>query len=548
MPQVPIGIQDFRKIRDSDAYYVDKSRLIDSILNSRTEVFLFTRPRRFGKSTNLSMLDAYLNLRYAGNTWFDDLEISDIRKGDPEKNSSPVIALDLKGMSVRSYDQFVDRLRVRMSNLLGSYPELIDSDRVPEFRRRRFESVLNLDADESVLADSLSNLMAMLEAHYGRKVVVLVDEYDNTVNETYGQPFQRDILDFIKDMLSSAFKGNGSLRLGVITGVMQIAMGNIFSGLNNLRVNSILSTDMDGMFGFTPAEVERLCSDMGHPERFAEAREWYDGYRFGDAEIYNPWSVLNYVDRGFQPAPYWAGTSGNSIIDDLLSIPDAGTYDDLVALGSGSSVASDLKPEVTFADVSNRRSGIYGVLTLSGYLTAVQDGSGYVLRIPNREMYGVFADTIVDRIGMRGMGGTMRDLSEAMLKGDAECMGASMRDLFENVVSGRVLDNEHSYQAFIAGLLMNLCGNYRVTADFESGEGYHDIRLQRLRGNGPNVVIEIKRVTGEPSAERMEAVAREALAQIRKMGYAHGLEGRTILYGIAFSGKTPTIVSETIGS
>ena len=508
---------------------MDKSKLIDSILNSRTEVFLFTRPRRFGKSTNLSMLDAYLNLRYAGNTWFDDLEISDIRKGDPEKNSSPVIDLDLKGMSVRSYDQFVDRLRVRMSNLLGSFPELLDSDRVPEFRRRRYESILNLDADESVLADSLSNLMAMLEAHYGRKVVVLVVEYDNTVNETYGQPFQRDILDFIKDMLSSAFKGNGSLRLGVITGVMQIAKGNMFSGLNNLRVNNILSTDMDEMFGFTPAEVERLCSDMGHPERFAEAREWYDGYRFGDAEIYNPWSVLNYVDRGFQPAPYWAGTSGNSIIDDLLSIPDAGTYDDLVALGSGGSVASDLKPEVTFADVSDRRSGICGVLTLSGYLTAVQDGSGYVLRIPNREMYGVFADTIVDRIGMRGMGGTMRDL-------------------FEHVVSGRVLDNEHSYQAFIAGLLMNLCGNYMVTADFEFGEGYHDIRLQRLRGNGPNVVMEVKRVTGEPSAERTKAVARKALARIRKMGYAHGLEGRTTLYGIAFSGKTPTMVSETVGS
>ena len=434
-----------------------------------------------------------------------------------------------------------------MSNLFGSFPELEQSEKVPDFRRSRFESVLHLEADEGMLADSLSNLMAMLELHYNRKVVVLIDEYDNVLNESYGLQCQHEILDFIRDMLMSALKGNESLRLGVVTGVMQIAKESIFSGLNNLKVNNILSSDMGEMFGFTPPEVERLCEDMEHPEMFGEARTWYDGYRFGSAEIYNPWSILMYVGSGFVPGPYWAGTSGNGILDDLLSSPDMSTYDDLVLLGSGGEISSDIRPEVTFADISDRGSGIYSVLAFSGYLAAVPEGSGYMLRMPNREMYVVFADTIVGRLGSKGLSPVMRDLSKAMLSNDIPHTEGCLKDLFENTIGGRVLDNEHSYQAFVTGLLMNLFGNYTVTADFESGEGYHDIRLRRQRGNGPNVVIEIKRsISNSPTEEQMTSLAMKALEQIRERDYTHGMNGPTILYGIAFCRKTPTIVSEIV--
>ena len=335
----------------------------------------------------------------------------------------------------------------------------------------------------------------MFHAHYGRKTIILIDEYDSPLNRSYGSSIQRDVLDFLRDFLSLAPKGNENLRFGVVTGVMQIANESIFSGLNNLRVNNILSTDADEMFGFTPKEVERMCADFGHPEKFTEAKEWYDGYRFGNADIYNPWSVLRYVDSGFKPAPYWAWTSGNDIIVDLLSIPDEETYNNIISLGSGGGVSSDIESGMTFADISDLGRGIYSAMAFTGYLTAVYDErmGRYVLHIPNREMYSVFADAIIGRLRINGMSRSVCRFARAVLDNDTERMVLYLKDLFEYVISGRVLDNEHSYQAFIAGLLMNLFGNYEITADFESGEGYHDIRLKRVRGSGPNMVIEVKR-------------------------------------------------------
>ena len=544
MREIPIGIQDFKAIRDNGGYFVDKSALIDSILGRRlVAVHLFTRLRRFGKSVNLSMLDAYLNIRYAGNAWFEGLEVSELRPDDPEKNSYPVVMMDLKNLRSTGQASFLNKVRILVSDICKRFPELSDPLIQDADDVRLFLELKSQTSNDDVLVSAPALLSRMLATHFGRKVVFLIDEYDNPLNDSYGDPDQRMKLDFMRDFLSSALKGNNHLRFGVITGVIPMAMGSIFSGLNNLRVNNILSTDMDEMFGFTPAEVERLCSDYGHPERYAEAREWYNGYRFGNVEIYNPWSVLNYVDRGFQPAPYWAGTSGNSIIDDLLSVPDEETYSNLMRLGRGGTIASDLKPEVTFADIADRTGRIYSVMAMSGYLTARAEGERYVLSIPNREMYGVFADAILGRLDVDGMGGSARMFARSVLSDDVPGIESSLEDLLKYAVSGRVLDNEHSYQAFIAGLLMSMNGNYSITADFESWDGYHDIRMIRRRGSGPNVIMEIKRAARGSDAGN---AARDALAQIRERDYAHGLEGRTILYGIAFSGKMPTVVSDVI--
>lgn len=452
MRQVPIGIQDFGKIRDLDLYFVDKTPLIDDILSRRgTEVFLFTRPRRFGKSTNLSMIDAYLNMEHAGNTWFDGLSIDTLRPADPEKNAYPVVKLDLKGLSTDSFESFLETFGLRMAKLYGSRPETRDQEGLSGFSLEITKAVTDLTASRGMLISSLDNLMGILESNHGRKVVALIDDYDSPVNESYDKPCQREILDFMRGFLTSALKGNRSLRLGVVTGIMQIATGGMFSGLNNLKVNNIVSTDMDEAFGFTPEEVERLCADMGHPERFEEAREWYDGYRFGESDIYNPWSVLNYVDSGSRPETYWAGTSGNTIIDDLLSIPDEGTYGNMMTLGSGRSIESDLTTGMTFADINDLGRGIHSVLAFSGYLTAAYDADSmsYRLRIPNREMYGVFSERILDRLEGT-MSGRMRRLSPSLLGNDADGITSYLTDLFEHVVSGRVLDDEHSYQAFIA--------------------------------------------------------------------------------------------------
>lgn len=548
MKGVPIGIQDFKKLRELDLYFVDKSPLIDQILaKPGVEAHLFTRPRRFGKSLNLSMLDAYLNMRYAGNGWFDGLMISELRPDDPVKNSCPVIYMDLKEFSARSYDAFISSIRLQVSGLFDSFRELADSEALSPRERKLYGVLLNKESDEVTLSGSLCLLSGMLDAHYGSKVVILLDEYDASINDAYGTPAQRDILNFMRDFLSSTLKGNGSLRFAVITGVMQIAKESIFSGLNNVRVNNILSTDMDEMFGFTSGEVERMCSDFGHPEKFEEARQWYDGYRFGDADIYNPWSVLSYVDYGFVPDSYWAGTSGNTIIDDLLSVMDGKTYGNLIALGSNGSIRSDLNSRVTFADISDRSAGIYSVMTMTGYLTARKVDGEVFLSIPNREMYGVFAEMVISKTGVDGLNGKMRNFAKAVLAGDTEGMSALLEDMLMSVLSGRVLDREHSYQAFMLGLLMNLFGSYSITGDFESVKGYHDIRLNRQRGNGPNIVMELKRMGSEESSGKTaKEMAVLALGQIHERKYYHGMTGRTILYGIAFDSKTPTIVSEEI--
>ena len=545
MKGIPIGVQDFKAIRDADGYFVDKSALIDDILSRRlTGVFLFTRPRRFGKSVNLSMLDAYLNIKYKENSWFDDLRISDMRPDDPEKNSRPVIVLDMKELGTDSMDVFTEDLRFSIAEVCKRFPELASSEKQDPDDMELFRSFKSMSSGTEVLRRSLRLITRMLEVEYGVKPVLLIDEYDSPINNSYGKPFQHDILNVVRDMMSSVLKGNDTLWFGVVTGVMQIAKESIFSGLNNLTVNSILSRDMDERFGFTPDEVEGICRVYGHPEKYPEAREWYDGYRFGDAEIYNPWSILNYVSNGFTPGAYWAGTSGNSVVDDLLSSPDRKTHDDLMVLGRGGSVEATIDPGQTFTDISSGTPGVYGVLAMSGYLRAVPSGGGYSLSIPNREMYGVFGDAVVSRLGGTGMVPALRSLSKALLSGDEDEAGRCIGDLLKDAVSSRVLDDEHSYQAFLAGLLMNLYGCYSVTADHESGEGYHDIRLERIRGDGPNVVIELKRAR---RGEDPRQLAEDALGQIVERGYAHGLKGRTILYGIAFESKTPTVVSRTIG-
>ena len=547
MKAVPIGVQSFREIRENNLYFIDKTELIDSILTARgTKAFLFTRPRRFGKSLNLSMIDAYLNKNYRDNSWFDDLEISELRPDDPEKNAYPVIMLDMKNLTVRTYETFIRRLRGAISDICNSFIELKDSDKQTDEDRELFVNLKTKKSDDDDLCISLMKLTSMLHKEYGKKVVVLIDEYDSPINNSYGKDFQHDVLEIIRDLLSSVLKGNESLAFGVVTGVMQIGKESIFSGLNNLKVNNILNPEMDEMFGFTADEVKELCDYYGHPDKFDEAKEWYDGYHFGNSDVYNPWSVLNYVDSNFRPEAYWGGTSGNNIIDDMLMIPEPEVYEGLVKLGSGEAVNSEMRMTVTFSDISSGTSGIYQVMAMTGYLTAIPSDYGYDLRLPNKEMYSVFAEIILGKIDKMGIGQSTREFCKAILSNDTEEIHSKLENILMKCTSLRILDKESAYQCLVLGILMNLEGNYRITADHESGEGFHDIRMERIRGKSPNVVIEIKRTRKNARPETLQSAAEGALKQIHDRKYAYGLSGETILYGIAFTSKTPYIVSETV--
>ena len=545
MRSIPIGVDNFKELRDGGGYYVDKTSLISDILDSNlTKVFLYTRPRRFGKSLNLSMLDAYLNMEYAGNTWFDGLYISEERPDDPLKNSSPVIYLNMKDLNMESYVGFLNSLRKKISTLYSRFRHLDVSPELDPLYQDRYKTLYREGSDDEDLANSVRYLCEMLEMHHGRKAVVLIDEYDSPMNSSYGSNTQESILGFLKRFYSSALKSNESLGFAVITGVMQISKESIFSGLNNILVNNVFSTESDEMFGFTSEEVRNLCSDYGHSEKYDEARQWYDGYVFGNAEIYNPWSVLNYVKNGFRPDEYWAGTSGNSIINTLLNRADKIVYDDLKVLGEGKSITRMIDSRISYADMTDM-NGIYSVMTLSGYLKAVPSEDGYLLSIPNMEMYRVFGKMVMAKLENK-VTVTLDAFCNSIRKNDTDGISRNLSSLLMEVLSSRVLDHEHSYQAFTAGMLLKLCGRYSMYADGERGKGNYDILLRSNLPCDRHIIMEFKKTRSNTRDDTMEGMTQAALQQIRDREYFHGLSGEVLMYGIVVRGKDVKVSSEIV--
>lgn len=541
---MPVGENDFRELRNKDLYFVDMSLFIDELLKSTAKVTLITRPRRFGKSLNLSMLDSYLNMRYVdGPDHFKGLKISERRPNDLEKNTNVVINISFKESGNGSYVSFLKQFEKNVSWVYHDFLELSDSPRLSPTNREDFRKICEKRADEYNLSTCIQDLCRMLELHHGRKVVILIDEYDNAMNKAYKNPEDHEkIVDFMRTLLGSALKDNDSLRFAVVTGVMKISKESIFSGLNNLEVNDVLSDQYDEMYGFTQAEVEKLLIDNDHPDRISEAKEWYDGYRFGSVDVYNPWSIINYVKRGCKPDVYWANTSSNSIIEELLRYADRGRWNELKELCAGGSVAVGIQSEMAFCDLGYSGDAVYSVMVASGYLNAIQLKDRYAVSIPNREVAEVFARTILERFGPR-TSMVLRDLIDAMMSGDVEQARSELEKLME-ILSVRILNDEHSYQAFIAGLMATTYGIYEIQADHEAGSEYPDICMKGISGSVPNLIIEVKRRNKGNTGETMEELAQSALRQIRERRYASGLKGETILYGIAFDGKVPTIAMD----
>ena len=561
---MPIGISDFRKLRDNDLYLVDKSMFIDQILRSGAEVTLITRPRRFGKSLNLSMTDAYFNIEYAdGPDYFKGLKISEERPNDSEKNSNHVIAMSFKRLKTKDYSGFVASFREMMRDTYRRFPELKDSEKLDEVLTERYDTIIGGTDDYKALTMAVMHLCEMIEIHHGKKPIILIDEYDNPMNNAFGKgELHTEIVGFLREVLSNALKDNRSLRFAVLTGVMKISQESILSGLNNPKIIDVFSTDYDEMFGFTQDEVEWLLCANDYENKIADAKRWYDGYRFGDEDVYNPWSIIRYIDSGCKPKAYWAGTSGNDIIGDLISKADQSTWDDLTGLCDGKAIKADIQSNIAYCDLESAEDTIYSVMVAAGYLKAIPDTDEpdeeedeeengddvtYRVSIPNREMFKVFSETILKRFGT-GVNCSLNDLIKALKAGKAEEVQKNLRKLME-IVSVRILDNEFPYEAFIAGLMAKTSGQYEILADHEAGDGYFDIRMKRISGRGPNLVLEIKRRNENNKHLTMDELAREALKQIHEKKYCYGLEGRTIQVGIAFDGKEPTVISEeSVGS
>ena len=534
MRGLPIGVSDFKRIRRNGSLYVDKTGLIiDIVENMDTAAFLFTRPRRFGKSLNLSMLDAFFNMEYAGNDWFDGLEVSGSEACRRHRNAYPVVFISLKDVIVRDRDSFRGSMRSIIERLYGAHPCLCGSSALDPVLRRRYDAIVGADPGDAVLEYAVRDLCDMLAAHHGRPVVVLIDEYDNPANRAEGE-MRSEVLRFMRTFVASTLKDNGSMVLGVATGVMQISKESIF-GLNNLYLNSVFSQDMSERFGSTEEEVNGIVAESGRTEMMGAVKEWYDGYRFGDSDIYNPWSILNCVRRGFEMRPYWIWEGDPSIILDSMRRTGFESVDVLTRMYNGEPVVTRLRDRAPFDEIASVE-GLLSLMVASGYLKATRmDDGRFSLSLPNREV----RDGLMEQLMSSPWGhGQMNEVSAAILKGDPDGLRMFLQDSLDRSVDVSKLRDEYDYGFFALGLLDCLGSTHFVKPERGAGKGYADIVVVPRDGRGASAVLELKRSRGGS----LERAADGAIAQIEERRYFADLRGEVLLYGVAFE-RTDVAVS-----
>lgn len=395
MSEAPIGISDFGQLRECGMLYVDKSRFIDDILSEYCiKAFMIQRPKGFGKSLNLSMLDAYLNLLHRGNRWFDGLEITRLRPDDPEKNSNPVIHMDLSSIPVDGFESFIHEFSRMVSELYSLNASLLESDSISDIRNERFGKVMEGTDDYCLLQDAPSDLARMLEAEHGRQAIVLIDGCDCPVAKANGLEHRDRIVEFLRGMMVPLVKGNPSVRFSVLTCETGFARESVWSGLNNLWVAGIFGRQMEDMFGFTRDEVDTICGSLGHPKKTEEAWEWYGGYRIGDAELCHPGGVMEFIGNGLSPAHHGAEDELRGLIDALHLSDDPHVPDDMETLMSGGTVRAYLDEWATAEDPLDRSDRVYTVMAMRGYFRAEPVGYAHRISIPNRGMYEELMDAL----------------------------------------------------------------------------------------------------------------------------------------------------------
>ncbi len=545
--QIDTGGLPFNEIRRRDKYYVDKTLLIKDILGTNDSgIYLYTRPRRFGKSTNITMLDAFFNLQYKGNDWFDGLSISEFTEYERYKNSFPVILLNLKDTvpnePVDTFEDFVERMGKVLSDLFMRFDYLLDSDRVNPRDKAVFDTVLYMKAGKAMLVDAIRDLTRMLRDHHGVGVVLLIDEYDRAVTDTYDSELRDPILGFLSLMLTGALKDNPCLQMAYITGITQVAKAGMFSGLNNLTVNNVFSRMSDERFGFTEAEVREILEYYGRPDRLDEVRSWYDGYRFGDVEVYNPFSVMSYVSNDFTPEPYWVKTSKLAPIKRMLQRVGLDSIGEIANLVNGNVSECSLHATMTFDELSlSVKEDLYSLMVMTGYINAVPKGDGvYELSIPNREVLSETNRLLEGNV--RISGDLLSRFNTALAEGDAETMASVLQEVLCDA-SYFDLRDETSYELIILTMMHDMLGGYDVRAQPESGNGRADLVMTGKTSGSPTIIMELKVSDDEGSLDRD---AGDAIAQIHERKYYLGMKGKVILIGLAFWGKVPKARTEVL--
>jgi hypothetical protein len=546
--RAPIGISDFRTLRQSGATYVDKTRFVSEVLAIPAQALLFPRPRRFGKTLNLSTVRYFLERTDEDrSSLFEGLAVWEDAAARAHFGRHPVLFVTFKDVKYADWAQTHGKIAKLLADLFGEHRWLLDGGHLDEHEARRFRDVLALHAEPATLADGLRDLSTFLARATGEKVALLVDEYDTPIHAAYKNGFYDEGIEFFRNFLSAGFKDNPHLFKGVITGILRIAKESIFSGLNNLAVYSTLQSEFATDFGFTEPEVERLCDLADARDHLDDLRAWYDGYRFGGQVVYNPWSVLNFLasaDRRYQP--YWATTSANDLVRDLLVAGGLGTLADLETLLGGGVVEKPIDENLVLRDLDRRAEAVWSLLYFTGYLRGEGDDGGLRPRVrlsaPNREVASIFRDVFARwmEAGL-GSGDRVREMTAALLAGDTASFGAALSELVRTSLSFHDFAGRHPervFHAFVAGLLVFLEPDYEVRSNRESGFGRSDVLVIPTRRGRPGVVMELKSVGEEESADQ---ALESALRQIRERDYASELRARGAdpvhALAVAFDGK-----------
>lgn len=561
--KLPIGIDGFEKIRTNDFYYVDKTLFIKELLQNWGEVNLFTRPRRFGKSLNMSMLKCFFEIG-SDPALFDGLKImQETELCEKYMGKFPVISISLKSVDGRSFESASAALRTVIGNEAGRFRFLNDSDKLTHDEKEAYAQLTKVGASqggvyamtEEMAAAGLKTLSQLLARHYGQKVILLIDEYDVPLDKAFQGGYYDEMVSLIRNLLGNALKTNDSLYFGVLTGCLRISRESIFTGLNNLKVHTISDVRYDEFFGFTDMDVDEMLGFYGLSSYRDVIRNWYDGYRFGDAEIYCPWDVINYCDElqadpSAPPKNYWANTSGNDLILHLLEKADQTTKDEMEEILNGGEITKRVKQELTYRDIDDSVENVWSVLYATGYLTGKHvegaDADIFRLRIPNGEICKLFSDLVQDwfREVMRSDSARINRFCAAFPAGDVATIQNMLRDYLWDSISVRdtaVRTNmkENFYHGMLLGLLRSQ-GSWLVKSNAETGEGYSDISIRTPERTG--IVIEIKYADDG----NLESACAKALKQIEEKKYAEGLKRRGIKkimkYGIAFCEKECMVV------
>ena len=550
---LPVGVSDYR-LASTEYYYIDKTMMLKDFIDERPMVTLFTRPRRFGKTLNMDMLRTFFEKTNEDTSkYFKDKKIWE--QGEYYRSFQgkyPVIFITLKDVKHNSWDNTFANIGSIISSEYCRHSDLSKSPKLDKKQKDFYDKMVSEKFSAVDLERSLLYLSEMLKKHYGEGAVIIIDEYDTPIQSGHTNGFYDDVIAFMRNLLSGCFKDNKSLAFGFLTGILRVAKESIFSGLNNLTINSVLDNKYSEYFGFTANEVKEMAAYYSAPDKFDEVCEWYDGYRFGKTDIFNPWSVINYFSNDCEPRAFWLSTGSNDIIGEIIKEADNEIYERLTSLVNGGSFTTYIDTSVIYPQIKNNPSSIYSFLLMAGYLKVVKSSvsiSGDFMcevALPNKEISLVYRKEILQKLEKLIPQATAIAVEEAIFSGNGE----KLRDIISNFLIQSVSAFDAAGENFYHGFMLGVCalfGNSYVTSNRESGDGRYDIALSPKVSNLPGIIIELK-AEKNCNENKLQELAKTALKQINDKKYDTELKLKGVKtiykYGVAFSGKHVAVEAE----